>query len=299
MKKLLVFLPILFLTGCAYYQPIGISSTSIGSQYERPSGMAEGVSRRWLFFPCYNACPVGEDSLKGAIADALDGQVGDTLANVYAERRIIAFPHIYFPLIVRSDIIVTGTLVKYNTKEFPPDNNALYSVDPAILWNNILKLDQNGQDEFIKSLSADRRAPLVNYALELEKLKKISEGSPEASLFYTLVSKSAGFAAHFAIKGVVALDYPIEDCQTYDCIVNYSFEEQKKFLIRIKKEAEYNATEERTNARNKLKFIKKEAFKKIRACFPEKESAIVIPPESQILFDELRLLEYLCKEGFL
>jgi len=140
MKKIIIFpfITIIF-SGCAYYQPIGISSTSVGSQYERPSGIAEGVSRRWLIFPCYNACPIGEDSLKSAIDNALEGQVGDTLANVYAERRIIAFPHIYLPLIVRSDVIVTGTLVKYNTKEFPPDNaEYLYSNSPAKIWEGLL-----------------------------------------------------------------------------------------------------------------------------------------------------------------
>lgn len=302
MKKIIILaFPIIFFSGCAYYQPIGISSTSIGSQYERPSGIAEGVARRWLFFPCYNACPVGEDSLKAAIADALENGVGDTLANVYAERRTIAFPHIYFPLIVRSDIIVTGTLVKYNTKEFPPDNNTLYANDPSVLWSNILKLNQTDQEQFVKSLSAERIAPLVNYALELERLKKIPEASTEAVLFYALTKRmhSAEVNAPQS-KSVAAIGDVIWDCQTYACLLSYSFEDQKKFLGIFRTRAGYvKNTQEKANASQILKTVKLSGLKKIRACYPEKESAIVIAPEAQILSDEMDLLKYLCKEGYL
>lgn len=299
MKRITILaLPVLIFSGCAYYQPIGISSTSIGSQYERPSGIAEGVSRRWLFFPCYNACPIGEDSLKSAIDDALEGKVGDALANVYAERRTIAFPHIFIPLIVRSDIIVTGTLVKYNTKEFPQDNDAIYSSEPSVLWANLLKLNLAMQKDFIESLSADKRTPLTNYALEQEKAKKIPEASPEASLFYILLKRMRFDALAFTKNA--SSEYAISDCQTYACILGYSFEEQKTFLTNEKRRTVYardfNA---RADAKRTLEAIRKEALKKIRACYPEKELGIVTSPEAKIQIDDQMLLMYLCKEGYL
>lgn len=187
MKKLIILLPMLLLSGCAYYQPIGISSTSIGSQYERPSGMAEGVSRRWLFFPCYNACPIGEDSLKAAIDDALVGNVGDALANVYAERRVVAFPHVMFPLIMRSDIIVTGTLVKYNTKEFPPDNGELVDFRKLEKAEEILSKLQlfrfTEQKKMLPKLSSTGYSNLIQLLEEREGRKEIQKGSKESDLF--------------------------------------------------------------------------------------------------------------------
>lgn len=186
-QRLILLLPMLVFCGCAYYQPIGISSTSIGSQYERPSGMAEGVSRRWLFFPCYNACPIGEDSLKAAIDDALVGNVGDTLANVYAERRVVAFPHVMFPLIMRSDIIVTGTLVKYNTKEFPPDNDELVDFRKLDKPEEILAKLQlfrfTDQKKLLPKLSSSGYESLVQLLEDRETRKEIKEGSKESDLF--------------------------------------------------------------------------------------------------------------------
>ena len=92
MRKIIAVLPILFLSGCAYYQPAAVSSASIGSQYERPVGMAEGKATRWYFFPCWGLCPVGEDSLKAALNDALTATPGDTLANVFVDRKITFYP---------------------------------------------------------------------------------------------------------------------------------------------------------------------------------------------------------------
>jgi len=295
-KKLIILMPMLLLSGCAYYQPIGISSTSIGSQYERPSGMAEGVSRRWLFFPCYNACPIGEDSLKAAIDDALDGNVGDTLANVYAERRVVAFPHIIFPLIMRSDIIVTGTLVKYNTKEFPQDNVTVYSDNPEVMWANILSLNGESQTKFIQSISPDRRGKLIDYALSREREKKILEGGNEADLFYQIV----GRMLEYAVKMPTSKSAPNKAPASYNGLLAHSFEDQKIWLGKLRDIASrFQNVSKGEEAAASLKRIEVEAKDKVRACYPEKSPSVILSPESKILVDEKALLDYMCKEGYL
>lgn len=295
MKKLIILLPMLLLSGCAYYQPIGISSTSIGSQYERPTGMAEGVSRRWLFFPCYNACPIGEDSLKAAIDDALEGEVGDSLANVFAERRVIAFPHILFPIIVRSDILVTGTLVKYNTKEFPQDNVGSYSENQEVLWANILVLAADSRTRFIQSLSRDRREKLINYALGQEKDKKIPVASDEADLFYQVVGRMLSYAVKIQTSSTVATQASL----SYSTLLTYSLDEQKALLTKLRDVARLQTSRTRGDAIEKLGQIEAEAKNKIRACYPEKSPSTIVPPESTMLIDEKMLLDYMCTEGYL
>jgi hypothetical protein len=188
-----VFVGALFLTGCAYYQPIGVSSTSIGSQYERPSGIAEGHATKWYFFPCYAWCQVGEDSLKAAMADAMVGRVGDTLANVYVERKTIAFPHIFFPLIAKSEIIVTGTLVKYNTKEFPLDNDKLTDFTliskAEDVWPKLLAQADEIQQTCYNRLSNVAKGNLNVYLSNKEIKKEIKAGTRESELFAMVMGR--------------------------------------------------------------------------------------------------------------
>jgi len=303
MKRLIVLaVYVLALSGCAHYQTIGVSSTGIGSQYERPAGIAAGSSTRWYFFPFYAAWPQGDDSLKGAIDNALKGRHGDALANIYAERKTVAFPHIYFPLVLKTEVMVTGTLVKYNTKEFPKDNEEIYSNDVSVFWGNLSKLKSPEQEDLLRSISSDRRGPLVQYALNLEKEKKITEGSADAALFYLLMGRIHGAA--FSISNANASGATAKDsasyCQTFNCLLGYSFDEQKLFVSAKKEQAGYvKDTAERADARKILIGVRKDALKRIRACYPEKNPGIVTSPEAQILVDELRLLQYLCSEGFL
>jgi len=193
MKTLFALLSVLFLSGCAYYQPMGISSTSVGSQYERPVGIGEGIARRWYFFPCWSLCPVGEDSLKAAMEDALAGSPGDTLANVYVDRRTIYFPHPMLPLIVRNDIVVTGTLIKYNTKEFPPDNEQaidfrkIYKSEE--LWPKLLALDSDAQPRVISKLSNVALSNLKMFLEGKEEKKEIKDGTKEADLFRMVLKR--------------------------------------------------------------------------------------------------------------
>jgi len=262
------------LSGCAYYQPIGVSSTSVGSQYERPSGIAEGVARRWYFFPCYSACPIGEDSLKSAIDDALDGNVGDTLANVYAERRTIAFPHIYLPLIVRSDIIVTGTLVKYNTKEFPPDNaEYMYSGDPKAIWAGLRPLASEEQKNRIKLLSDKFRGQLMEHAYINEHS---AAGSPEdARLFESLMDR-APRKYTVPVESGAASDVKIvaggDTCSYYQCMLLLTPEQQASRVAVLNKSMAYSDQVAFTNLINAAK-------NKIRVCRPDKEDPLVVDPE--------------------
>lgn len=283
-----------FLSGCTYYQPIGVSSTSVGSQYERPSGIAEGVARRWYFFPCYSACPIGEDSLKAAIDDALDGNVGDTLANVYAERRTIAFPHIYLPLIVRSDIIVTGTLVKYNTKEFPPDNaEYMYSKSSNEVWSGLKLLDRENQKKQIRLLSDKSRAQLVEHAYINES--RFANNSDDALFFESLmghkprkhsdVTENNGLSDSKAVFGG-------ESCSDYQCMIWLAPEQQASRIAVLNKSMAYSDQIAFSN-------LIAAANKKVRACRPDKEEPVLIDPEVQLIDAERKLLSYLCRRGYM
>ncbi|MCG2725262.1 MAG: hypothetical protein L6420_03220 [Elusimicrobia bacterium] len=168
MKKIISMLSILILSGCAYYQPTAVSTNSIGGKYERPTGIAEGVASKFYFFPCYAACSTGEDSLKAAITDALAGRNADTLANVYVDRRTIYFPHIYFPLFIRTDVIVTGTLVKYNTKEFSPDDkfvDIINSKDLELVWQKLIDSPKKEQESIMRKLSDEMISKLQQYLI--------------------------------------------------------------------------------------------------------------------------------------
>ena len=200
MKNIIAVLPILFFSGCAYYQPAAVSSASIGSQYERPVGMAEGKGVRWYFFPCWALCPVGEASLKAALNDAVAGTPGDTLANVFVDRKITFFPAPFLPLIIKNEIIVTGTLVKYNTKEFPPDNDQLMNFRRVYkaedLWPRLLELDEEEQQKIIPHLSDTARFNLKVFLENKENKKEIKEDSKESELFKLLLDRNVYQQAH-------------------------------------------------------------------------------------------------------
>ncbi|MCX5792649.1 MAG: hypothetical protein NTY45_10645 [Elusimicrobia bacterium] len=281
MKKL-ICIPILFLSGCAYYQPIGISSSSVGSQYERPSGIAEGVSRRWSFFPCYNACPIGDDSLKSAMNNALAGKAGDALVNVYAERKTVAFPHIYFPLIIRSDVVITGTVVKYTTKEFPPDNEEyLYSGNVSIIWRGLLFLKAEEQALRINVLNSEMRNKLIEYAEA--QVCAIKENSPEETLFASICGRKAKRCGFNTYNSVV----PSEPCKMYYCMALLNPADQ---VVQIKELKQSVTASDVTAFSN----IVKAAQKRVRAC---RNGQIFVEPETILSPGETELLSFLCKDG--
>jgi hypothetical protein len=168
---------------------------------------------------------------------------------------------------MRSDIIVTGTLVKYNTKEFPQDNVALYSDNPEVMWANILSLNGEPQTKFIQSISPDRRGKLIDYALSREREKKILEGSKEADLFYQIV----GRMLEYAVKMPTSKNNPNKAPASYNGLLAYSFEDQKIWLGKLLDIASrFQNVSKGEEAAASLKRIEAEAKDKVRACYPEK-----------------------------
>ncbi len=230
MKKIILILPILILSGCAYYQPTAVSTNSIGGKYERPTGIAEGVARKDYFFPCYELCSTGEDSLKAAIANALKGKNADTLANVFVDRKITAFPNIYFPLWMRSEIIVTGTLVKYDAEGFTPNDKFvdilnLKNVD--ILWNKLLNLDEETRIQvFQYFLSNEMKNKLHQYLVIRENKKEITTDK-ENSLFKLVIGSRQAmlYRRPYPYSKRVA-----EICYSYDCLITLENKKWKKVL---------------------------------------------------------------------
>lgn len=90
--------------------PAAVSSTSIGNQGEIPVKVVSGRSEASyvLFFG-----PFGDDSLLAALEDARSKGDGDTLANVFVDRKLFCFPVCGFSLYTSIETRITGTLVKY------------------------------------------------------------------------------------------------------------------------------------------------------------------------------------------
>ncbi len=265
---------------------MGVSSTSVGSQYERPIGMSEGRASSWHFFPCYALCRVGDDSLTAAVNNALGGEVGDALANVYVERKTIAFPHVYFPLVVRTEVVVMGTLVKYNTKEFPPDKDYVYSGNPGEMWTQLLSFSKAERARYSKGLSDRNRRMLVEFALYKEKDRLIETGSKDSEVFNMLLLREP---VTVTPKSVLRNESSINlsDCNAYECIITLSPEKQAAALRLV------NTTDNKSIRA----LLLSSAQKRIKACYPDKTPPIVTAPEVQLIYNEAVLLETLCKTG--
>lgn len=104
-------LMLLSFSGCTYYMPMAVSSTSIGNQGEIPVKVVSGRSEAsyFLFFG-----PFGDDSLLAALEDARNKGDGDTLANVFIDRKLFCVPLCGFSLYTSIETRITGTLVKYH-----------------------------------------------------------------------------------------------------------------------------------------------------------------------------------------
>ncbi len=248
--------------------------------------MAEGRATRWSFFPCYAVCPVGEDSLMAAVKDALDGKVGDTLANIYVERKTVAFPFVFLPLVTRTEVVVMGTLVKYNTKEFSPDKDHVYSGIPGEMWAQLLPLSKAERARYSKGLSDRNRSMLVDYALYKEKERLIETGSKESEVFTLLLLREPiTVTPKSVLRDEASIN--LSECSAYECIITLSPEKQAAALRLV------NTTDNKSIRA----LLLNSAQKRIKACYPDKTHPIVTAPEIQLIYNEEALLETLCKTG--
>ncbi len=101
----------LSITGCTYYMPVAVSSTSIGNQGEIPVKVVSGSSEASTFLFIFG--PFGDASLQAALEDARRQGDGDTLANVFVDRILFCFPACFLPIYSSVETRITGTLVKY------------------------------------------------------------------------------------------------------------------------------------------------------------------------------------------
>ena len=111
MKKMLTAALALALTsGCVYYKPFCVSSTSMGPENETPVRVTTGESTAFYIF---GLGPIGNNSLEAAVEDALGDAPADSMVNVFADQSLMVFPHPAIPIIKRFQTTVFGTLVKY------------------------------------------------------------------------------------------------------------------------------------------------------------------------------------------
>jgi hypothetical protein len=83
-----------------------------------PVGVVSGKSTAFYLFGLHVG---GQDTLSSALEDALETVprlVADTMVNVFVDRRVIYIPSNYFPIFTRIDTVLSGTLIKYQDKNF-------------------------------------------------------------------------------------------------------------------------------------------------------------------------------------
>lgn len=108
-NKLVIF-ALVALQGCVHYYPSTISTTSLHGKYEKPVRVISGESHAFYIL---GMGPIGNDSLEAAIEDAQGDAPGDSMVNVFVDRKVLTFPFTYFPLITRITTNIRGTLIKY------------------------------------------------------------------------------------------------------------------------------------------------------------------------------------------
>ena len=116
---------ILLTASCVHYQPVAVSSTSLGGEREEPVATVTGTSAATYVF----GIPSGDDSLAAAIRDARQQAPSDSMVNVFVDRRMTCFPLCGFPLVVKVETMVYGTLVRYIYAE--PTESADVETEPA------------------------------------------------------------------------------------------------------------------------------------------------------------------------
>lgn len=101
-----------------------------------------------------------------------------------------------------------------------------------------------------------------------------------------IMAQLVGKTPRQSIAPVASENQSGKECYTYDCLSVLAQDDMK---IRYEAMTEYERAK-----------IISEAHKKVRKCYPEKDSNnIVVPPEARVWEGERQLLEYLCKTGAL
>lgn len=164
-------------SGCTYYMPVAVSSTSIGNQGEIPVKVVSGRSEASYFL---FLGPFGDDSLQAALEDARSQGDGDTLANVFVDRKLFCFPLCGFSLYTSIETRITGTLVKYqdersrqfqkNTAKQPPisdsSDRSKANIPPQVAYDQMLTAfgqDQLTAEALHNSYSGQTRSNLKQF----------------------------------------------------------------------------------------------------------------------------------------
>lgn len=150
---------VLSISGCTYYMPTAVSSTSIGNHGEIPVKVVSGRSEA-SYFLAFG--PFGDDSLQAALEDARRQGDGDTLANVFVDRKLFCIPTCGFSLYTSIETRITGTLIKYQD-----ERSAQFQKTPEKLVPipNSSKLNITGEAAYGQMLSSFAQDQLAAEAL--------------------------------------------------------------------------------------------------------------------------------------
>lgn len=96
-------------SGCTVYRPYqGAPLTTLDGV--KVIGPAEGETCQTYLVGLPLA---GEDTIRGAIADAVSKTAGDTLINYSVDKKDMAIPSVVLPIVTRHCTCVKGTAVKF------------------------------------------------------------------------------------------------------------------------------------------------------------------------------------------
>ncbi|MBI4368602.1 MAG: hypothetical protein HY547_00060 [Elusimicrobia bacterium] len=98
------------LAGCTTYFPHSVSMGGVVLTNVEIVGRVEGMSRAHYIM---GYGPVGDDSLKAAVADALSQRGGDTIVNVTVDRSVTKFPPMVGGIYESIQTTVSGTAVRF------------------------------------------------------------------------------------------------------------------------------------------------------------------------------------------
>ncbi len=96
--------------GCTTYIPHSASMGGVVMTNVEVLGRVEGRSRA-QYIMGYG--PLGDDSLKAAVADALSQKGGDSLINITVDRSITKFPPMVGGLYMAVDTHISGTAIRF------------------------------------------------------------------------------------------------------------------------------------------------------------------------------------------
>lgn len=169
-------LVLLSFSGCTYYMPAAVSSTSIGNKGEIPVKVVSGSSEAYYWFAIG---PFGDDSLQAALDDARSKGDGDTLANVFVDRKIFCFLNCYLPIYSSIETRITGTLVKYQDErsaqfqkapetQLPISGKSNGNIPPQVAYDQLLAAfgqDQLAAEAVHNAYSGQTRSNLKQFII--------------------------------------------------------------------------------------------------------------------------------------